>query len=174
MYVYLQTWLAAPDSAGKGVGPTVRSKQLPLVPLPFLPCACIITGHVWVRLWAVRVQSPAVRVAHTHSLPTHHTHPLGQGTLFSAALQGDMVLMTALLHPGEATALRAPSADGASGDGSRAPSYGFSVGDRDEEGNTPLHLAAHSNQACGALGMRGEGEITTRVWEINLKRMPVH
>jgi ankyrin repeat protein len=71
--------------------------------------------------------------------------------------------MTALLHPGEATALRAPSADGASSDGSVAPSYGFSVDDRDEEGNTPLHLAAHSNQACVALGMR-RNKMTTRVW----------
>ena len=69
-----------------------------------------------------------------------------QGTLFSAGLLGDIPLMTSLLHPS------ASQVAAAGGDTSEAPraAGGFSVEDRDEEGNTPLHVAAHSNQVWGA------------------------
>ncbi len=84
-------------------------------------------------------------------------HRVVLGTLFSAGLFGDSALMTALLHPaavGAAPAVDAGSSpdagagsSGAGGAGAGGtPAPGFGVADRDEEGNTPLHIAAHSNQ----------------------------
>lgn len=94
--------------------------------------------------WALDLQRVLLDFAHTRAIPEEDIgvplqYQLIRGTLLSASRAGNVSGITALLTPAVA---------------SLDPLLGFSLTSIDEEGNSPIHLAAASGKVSSACVMR--------------------